>query len=151
MSFPYQAVLKKRKKKALYINQPAMLNLLRKENLLFFILAIWCQKFNSESFQLRPLGNCKMLWIAQFKVVRVRGMISQKVTVITEIFVCVKSLYSSIRELSYALNFRTAMTVLHTLVYVHGFHMLKSVVLSALSTIYRYTKLNRVRKFLRLQ
>ena len=42
-------------------------------------------------------------------------------TVIAEIFIRVKILYSSVRELSYAINIRTARTVSHTLLYVHGF------------------------------
>ena len=45
-------------------------------------------------------------------------------TVIAEIFVRVKFSHSSVRELSYAINFRTARTVSHTLLYVHGFRML---------------------------
>ena len=70
-------------------------------------------------------------------------------TVIAEIFVRVKILYSSAPELSYAINFRTATAMSHTLVCVHSFHMLLNFVLSAKST--KYTKLNRVRKFLQLQ
>ena len=70
-------------------------------------------------------------------------------TVIAEIFVRVKNLYSSVCRLSYARNFRTATVVSDTLVYVYGFRMLLNFVLSAKST--KYTKLNRVRKFVRLQ
>ena len=70
-------------------------------------------------------------------------------TEIAEIFVRVKISYSSVRELSYAINYRTAMMVSHTLLYVHGFRMLLNFVLSAEST--KSTKLNRVRKFVRLQ
>ena len=70
-------------------------------------------------------------------------------TVIAEIFVRVKISYSGVRGLSYAINFRTARAVSHTLLYVHGFRMLLNFVLSAEST--KSTKLNRVRKFLRLQ
>ena len=44
-----------------------------------------------------------------------------QITVIAEIFVRVKISYSSVRELSYAVDFRTARTVSHTLLYVHGF------------------------------
>ena len=44
-------------------------------------------------------------------------------TVITEIFVRVKILYSSVCELSYAINFRTTRTVSHTLLFVQGFRM----------------------------
>ena len=61
-------------------------------------------------------------------------------TVITEIFVRVKISYSGVRELSYAINFRTARAVSHTLVYVHAFRVQLNFVLSAKST-----KLNRVR------
>ena len=68
-------------------------------------------------------------------------------TVIAEIFV--KISYSSVRRISYAINFRTARTVSHTLVYVHGLRVLQHFVLSAKST--KSTKLNRVRKYLRLQ
>ena len=74
-----------------------------------------------------------------------RGM----TTVIAEIFVFVKISHSSVRELSYAISFRTARTVPHTLLYMHGFRMLLNFVFSAEST--KSTKLNRVRKFLRLQ
>ena len=70
-------------------------------------------------------------------------------TVIAEIFVRVKISYSSVCQLSYARNFRTATVVSDTLVYVYGFRMLLNFVLSAKST--KYTKLNRVRKFVRLQ
>ena len=70
-------------------------------------------------------------------------------TVIAEIFVRVKISHSSVGELSFATNFRTARTVSHTLLYMHGFRMLLNFVLSAEST--KSTKLNRVRKFLRLQ
>ena len=70
-------------------------------------------------------------------------------TVIAEIFVRVKISYSSVREFSYAINFRTLKAVSHTLVYAQGFRMLLIFVLSAKST--KYTKLNRVLKFLRLQ
>ena len=71
------------------------------------------------------------------------------ITVIAEIFVRVKISYSSVREFSYAINFRTLKPVSRTLVYVQGFRMLLIFVLSAKST--KYTKLNRVLKFLRLQ
>ena len=54
-----------------------------------------------------------------------------------------------VRELSYAINFRTATAVSHTFGYGHGFRVLLNFVLSAKST--KYTKLNRIRKFLRLQ
>ena len=70
-------------------------------------------------------------------------------TIIGEIFVRVKISYSSVPQLSYATNFRTAKVVSHALVYVQGFRMLLNFVLSAKST--KYTKLNRVRKFVRLQ
>ena len=74
---------------------------------------------------------------------------SERSAVIAEIFVRVKISYSSVRELSYAISFRTERTVAHTLLYVHGFRMLLNFVRSAEST--KSTKLNRVRKFLRLQ
>ena len=61
-------------------------------------------------------------------------------TVIAEIFVRVKIPYSGVRDLSYAINFRTAGTVSHTLLCVHGFRMLLNFVLSAEST--KSTKLN---------
>ena len=48
-------------------------------------------------------------------------------TVIAEIFVSVNISYSSVRELSYAINFHTARTVSHTLLYVHGFRMLLNI------------------------
>ena len=70
-------------------------------------------------------------------------------TVIAEIFVRVKISYSSVCQLSYARNFRTATVVSDTLLYVYGFRMLLNFVLSAKST--KYTKLNRVRNFVRLQ
>ena len=70
-------------------------------------------------------------------------------TVIAEIFVRVKISYSSVCQLSYARNFRTATVVSDTHAYVYGFRMLLNFVLSAKST--KYTKLNRVRKFVRLQ
>ena len=69
------------------------------------------------------------------------------ITVIAEIFVRVKVSYSSVCRLSYARNFRTATMVSDTLVYVYGFRMVLNFVLSAKST--KYTKLNRVRKFVR--
>ena len=58
-------------------------------------------------------------------------------TVIAEIFVRVKISYSSIRELSYAINFRTARTVSNTTLYVHGFRMLPNFVLSAENTKFK--------------
>ena len=72
-----------------------------------------------------------------------------KITVIAEIFVRIKISYSSACRVSYAGNFRTATVVSDTLVYVYGFRMLLNFVLSAKST--KYTKLNRVWKFVRLQ
>ena len=45
-------------------------------------------------------------------------------TVIAEIFVRVKISYSSVCQLSYAGNFRTATVVSDTLVYAYGFRML---------------------------
>ena len=71
-----------------------------------------------------------------------------RLTVIAEMFVRVKILYSSVHELSYAIHFRTARMVSHTLLYGHGFRMLLNFVLSAEST--KSTKLNWLRKFLRL-
>ena len=70
-------------------------------------------------------------------------------SVIAEIFIRVKISYSSVCQLSYARNFRTATLVSDTHAYVYGFRMLLNFVLSAKST--KYTKLNRVRKFVRLQ
>ena len=70
-------------------------------------------------------------------------------TVIAEIFVRVKISYSSDRELSYAINFHTARMMSHTLVCVQNFRMLLNFVHSAKK--YEIQKLNRVRKFLRLQ
>ena len=70
-------------------------------------------------------------------------------TVIAEIFVRVKISYSSVCQLSYARNFRTATVVSDILVYVYGFRMLLNFVLPAKST--KYTKLNRVRNFVRLE
>ena len=72
-----------------------------------------------------------------------------RTTVIAEIFVREKISYSGVCRLSYAGNFRTATVVSDTLVYVYGFRMLLNFVLSAKST--KYTKLNRVRKFVQLQ
>ena len=71
------------------------------------------------------------------------------VTVIAEIFVRVKISYSSVCQISYARNFRTATVMSDTHAYVYGFRMLLNFVLSAKST--KYTKLNRVWKFVRLQ
>ena len=48
----------------------------------------------------------------------------QSTTVIAEIFVRVKISYSSVRELSYATNFRTVRAVSHSLAYMHGFRLL---------------------------
>ena len=74
----------------------------------------------------------------------------QKITVIAEIFVRVKNSYSSVCQLqSYARHFRTVTVVSDTHAYVYGFRMLLNFVLYAKST--KYTKLNRVRKFVRLQ
>ena len=70
-------------------------------------------------------------------------------SIIVEISVLVKIAYSRVRKLSYATNFQTARMMSHTLVYVHGFHMPLNFVPSAKSS--KYTKLNRERKFLRLQ
>ena len=50
---------------------------------------------------------------------------------IAEIFVRVKISYSSVRELSYAINLRTLRAVSHTLVYVQDFRLLLIFVLSA--------------------
>ena len=68
-------------------------------------------------------------------------------TVIVEICIRLKISYSGVRKLSYAIIFRTARTVSHTLLHVHGFRMRLNFVLSAESM--KSTKLNRVRKFLR--
>ena len=61
----------------------------------------------------------------------------------------VKISYSSVCQLSYARNFRTATVVSDTLAYVYGLRMLLNIVLPAKST--KYTKLNRVRNFVQLQ
>ena len=79
----------------------------------------------------------------------IRTLFLSRNTVIAEIFVHVKVSYSSVHERSYAINFHTARTMSHTLLNVHGFRMLLNFVLPAKST--KSTKLNRVRKFLRLQ
>ena len=57
-------------------------------------------------------------------------------TVIAEIFVRVKISFSiaSVRELSYAINFRTSRAVSHTPVYAQSFRMLLIFVLTAKST-----------------
>ena len=68
---------------------------------------------------------------------------------IAEIFVLVKISHSSVRELSCGINVRTARTVSHTLLYVHGFRTLLNFVLSVEGA--NSTKLTRVRKVLRLQ
>ena len=60
----------------------------------------------------------------------------EALTVITEIFVRQKLSYSGVRELSYAINFRSARAVSHTFVYMHGFRMLLNFVLSAKSMKY---------------
>ena len=70
-------------------------------------------------------------------------------TEITENFARVKMLYSSVCELSYPVKFRTARAVSHALVNVYGVRMLITFVPTAKST--KYTKINRVQKFLRLQ
>ena len=70
-------------------------------------------------------------------------------TVIAEIFVWVKVSYTSVLELLYAINFRRARTVSHTLVCVHAFRVLLNFMLSAKRA--SKTKLNRLRKFLSLQ
>ena len=67
-------------------------------------------------------------------------------TVTAEIFVRVKISYSSVRELSYAVKFRTARTMSHTLLYMHGFRMLLNFVFSTTEST-KSTKLNRVRNF----
>ena len=64
-------------------------------------------------------------------------------TVIAEFFVRVKISYSSVCQLSYARNFRTATVVSDTHAYVYGFRMLLNV-LSAKSTKYTKLKFNRV-------
>ena len=73
----------------------------------------------------------------------------RKVIIVIAIFVRENISYSSVRELSYTINFRTARAMSHTLVCVHGFCMLLNFVLSAKRK--KYTKLNRVRNFLQLQ
>ena len=70
-------------------------------------------------------------------------------TLITEMFIHVKMSYSSVREISYAINFRTARMASHPLLYVHVFRMRLNFVLSVEST--KSKKLSRVRKFLRSQ
>ena len=69
-------------------------------------------------------------------------------TVIAELFVCVKILYSGVGWLLYAINIHTAKAASHTRVQVYGFRMRKNFVLSAKST--KNTKINCIRKFLRL-
>ena len=83
----------------------------------------------------------------RFEIDRPKAL--KEATVIAEIFVRVKISYSSVCRLSYARNFRTATVVSDTHEYVYGFRMLLNFVLSAKST--KYTKSNRVRKFVRLQ
>ena len=63
-------------------------------------------------------------------------------TEFAEIFVRVKISYSSVRELSYAIQFRTARVMSNALVYMYGFRMRLNFVLSAQST--KFMKLNRV-------
>ena len=70
-------------------------------------------------------------------------------TIIAEIFVYVKSSHANVSEFLYATELHTARAVSHTLVYVHRFRMRKHFVLSVKSM--KYTKLNCVRKLLRLQ
>ena len=91
--------------------------------------------------------GCPINFVNLMKTIKRLEAIS--VTVIAEIFVRVKISYSSVCQLSYARNFRTATVVSDTHAYVYGFRMLLNFVLSAKST--KYTKLNRVRKFVRLQ
>ena len=64
---------------------------------------------------------------------------SQNITVIAEIFVRVKSSYSTVHQISYTINVRTAVLVSCTLVHLHGFRMLLNFVLSTKST--KYAKL----------
>ena len=68
-------------------------------------------------------------WWSTFNFLQI---VSRKL--LTNCFVRIKISYSSVRDLSYALNFHTARTVSHTLLYVHGFRMLLNFVLSAKST-----------------
>ena len=67
-------------------------------------------------------------------------------SVIAEIFVRVEISYSSVRELSYAVNSYTARTVSLTVLYVHCVCMLLNFVLSAESV--KSTNLNLVQNFL---
>ena len=87
------------------------------------------------------------VWDESFVEDRLRNCCTN--TGIAEISVRVKISYSSVHKLSYAVNFRTARAVSNTLVNMHGFRMLLIFIFSAKST--KYTKLNRVQKFLRLQ
>ena len=103
----------------------------------FFLLSS-CRAFSTKARGML-IGNSALPW----------SNTAHLITVIAEIFVCVKILYSSVCRLSYARIFRTATVVSDTLVYVYGFRMLLNFVLSAKST--KYTKLNRVQKCVRLQ
>ena len=68
-------------------------------------------------------------------------------TVIAEIFVRVKISYSSVCQLSYARNFRTATVVSDTLVYVYGFRMLLNFVLPVKSTKYKILIIEKLNGF----
>ena len=71
------------------------------------------------------------------------------ITGIAEIFIHIKVLCCGVRELLYPINFRAAGVVSHTFGYVHGSCVLPNFEVSANSA--KSSKLNPVRKFLRLQ
>ena len=120
------------------------------------MVAIVALKFAMSSHFPLPKNSLSLFWPSQMvratatsdRKPNPRQNPAQSYTVIAEIFVRVKISYSSVCQLSYVRNFRTATVVSDTLVYVYGFRMLLNFVLSAKST--KYTKLNRVRKFVRL-
>ena len=87
----------------------------------------WYPKFNGSHVGLPPSSVHRMTGLGG-KVVWT--------TVIAEIFVRVKISYSSVCQLSYARNFRTATVVSDTHAYVYGIRMLLNFVLSAKSTKY---------------
>ena len=89
----------------------------------------------TEQKKKKKFRRVRLAW--QNYIERFRQLLFLKlITVMAEISVCVKISYPGVREVSYAINFHTARTVSHTLVYVHGFRMLLNFELSAKSMMY---------------
>ena len=97
-----------------------------------------------------PSSTARMQWTTEITAQTVTRW-DKMVTVIAEISTHVQNSYSSFHELSYAINFRTARAVSHSLHSIRVWLSYATKFRTFSQTRMKYTKLNRVWKFLQLQ